>query len=744
VRDSLRDPIIAAVAASLLVAVAELAALDGPRPGLATVVVVLHAALGLAIGAVLAATEAVLRWRPALRRGASWLYALGSVPALVFVSQNLFEGAQAATLPGARLGHVWLPIAGFVGVAVGVAVARTLLRRAGSIVGAGVSAGVGAGLLAGGALLIEAANRTLLTSEYADVHAFLVVVSCVLAALAVRMVAVASTLARKHRPGHASGNEATRANAAHEANGPRPGRWRPGPRLALAACVGMGLILALPRGMTDKDDRKRVATHGNNARHLARVVRLAFDGDRDGAATVLGGGDCNDGLATVHPAAAEVPGNGVDEDCDGRDLALPRRDVHEPDVRARLAAWRASPAVAETLARTRDMNVLVIAIDALRADALAPERASQDAPHIAALLAESVRFERAFATGAGTDLSVSSTMTGRIDPFVTVDTTLAEAMRASGRATGAVYPTEVLRYAGEVLLTRGMDQVARYVNDRGQRDVGSYTTSAQTTTRALATLDALHQRERPFFLWAHYFDVHEHDQVEVTDSELARHAGGHDLTTAAGKYRALVALTDREVGRMVEGLRERGVWDRTIVVLFSDHGESLGEDPRLPQNHGRFVYNALTHVPLGIRVPGVAPRRVDTPVSVVDLMPTLLALGPAEAPAGLDGVSLLPLILGDAPGLPARPIALNESEQWGVIVWPYKLLVRPAENLVELYDLAADFGETRDLADAMPERVSELRSVQAGLPRVDLDRTRQGRRARDARARPPQRPKQGG
>lgn len=744
VRDSLRDPIIAAVAASLLVAVAELAALDGPSPGLATVVVVLHAALGLAIGAVLAATEAVLRWRPALRRGASWLYALGSVPALVFVSQDLFEGAQAATLPGARLGHVWLPIAGFVGVAVGVAVARTLLRWVASIFGAGVSAGVGAGLLAGGALLLEAANRTLLTSEYADVHAFLVVVSCVLAALAVRMVAVASTLARERGPGHASGDEATRATRAHEANGPRPGRWRPGPRLALVACVGMGLILALPRGMTDKDDRKLVATHGTNARHLARVVRLAFDGDRDGAATVLGGGDCNDGQATVHPAAVEVPDNGVDEDCDGRDLALPRRDVNEPDFRARLAAWQASPAVAETLARTRDMNVLVIAIDALRADALAPERASQDAPHIAALLAESVRFERAFATGAGTDLSVSSTMTGRIDPFVTVDTTLAEAMRASGRATGAVYPTEVLRYAGEVLLTRGMDQVARYVNDRGQRDVGSYTTSAQTTTRVLATLDALRQRERPFFLWAHYFDVHEHDQVEVTDSELARHAGGHDLTTTAGKYRALVTLTDREVGRLVEALRERGVWDRTIVVLFSDHGESLGEDPRLPQNHGRFVYNALTHVPLGIRVPGVAPRRVDTPVSVVDLMPTLLALGPAEAPAGLDGASLLPLFLGDAPGLPARPIALNESEQWGVIVWPYKLLVRPAENLVELYDLAADFGETRDLADAMPGRVSELRSVQAGLPRVDLDRTRQGRRARDARARPPQRPKQGG
>jgi arylsulfatase A-like enzyme len=733
VRDSLRDPIIAAVVASLLVAVIEVAALGGPPLRLAAVVLALHAALGLAIGAVLAATEAAMRQRPRLPRASSWLYALGSVPALVFVSQDLFEGAQAATLPGARLGHVWLPIVGFVAVAVAVTVARRLLDRVGAV--------AGAVLLAGGALLIEGANRTLYPSEYADVHAFLVVVSCVLATLTVRVAARRAVPG--HAFGHAPGDRADDPRGAHE---PRPEPWRPGPRLWLAVCVGLalGLTWALPRGLADKDDRKLVATQGSHARHLARVVRLAFDRDRDGAATVLGGGDCNDDQAAVHPAAVEAPDNGVDEDCDGRDLALPPSGVHEPDFSARLATWQASPAVTGTLQRTRDMNVLVIAIDALRADALAPKRMATDAPHIEALLSESAHFERAFATGAGTDLSVSSTMTGRIDPFVTVDTTLAEAMRASGRATGAVYPTEVLRYAGEVLLARGMDQVARYVNDRGQRDVGSYTTSAQTTERTLATLDALRQRGRPFFLWAHYFDVHEHDQVEVGDTALAHHARSYDLTQAAGKYRALVALTDHEIGRLVEALRERGAWDRTIVVLFSDHGESLGEDPRLPQNHGRFVYNALTHVPLAIRIPGVAPRRVDTPVSVIDLMPTLLALGSMEAPAGLDGASLLPLFLGDAPGRPARPIALNESEQWGVIVWPYKLLVRPADNLVELYDLAADFDETRDLAEAMPERVTELRSVQAGLPRVDLDRTRQGRRARDARARPPQRQKRGG
>lgn len=719
-RAALRDPVGAAVVGSLLMAAFELATLDGRSLALAAVVVVLHAALGLLIGTVLTVLEAVQRWQPRLRRVSSAVYALGSVPALVFVSANLFEGSLAATLPGARFGHVWLPIVGFAGVAVAVAVGRRLLRVLG--------AGLGAGILALGALLAEAANRTLFTSEYADVHAFLVVVSCVLAGLAV------ATAANRQQTSDAHAIDAPQA----------PARWRLAPRLVLTAVVGLGLLAALPRGMADKDDRRLVATDGTSARHLTRVVRLGFDSDGDGAATVLGGGDCNDGQAAVHPSAAEVPGNRVDEDCDGRDLALPSRDTDQPDWNARLAAWRDSDAVEDALARTRAMNVLIVAVDTLRADALTPERAAADAPHLSALLAEAVSFQHAFATGAGTDLSVSSTITGRIDPFVTIETTLAEAMQASGRATGAVFPTEVLRYAGEVLLTRGMNQIARYVNDRGQRDVGMYTTSAQTTTRALDVLDALRGKRRPFFLWAHYFDVHEHAQVQVTDQALASYAQRYQLDSPTGKYRALVALTDQEIGRLFQGLRERGVWDQTIVLLFSDHGESLGEDPRLPENHGRFVYNALTHVPLAIRIPGVAPRRVDTPVSVVDVMPTLLALAGVAPPAVLDGTSLLPLFLGDAPGLPPRPIAINESEQWGVIQWPYKLMVRPADNLVELYDLSKDFGETRDLAESMPDRVAALRSVQAQLPRVELDRTRQGRRARDARARAPQRQKQGG
>jgi hypothetical protein len=87
----------------------------------------------------------------------------------------------------------------------------------------------------------------------------------------------------------------------------------------------------------------------------------------------------------------------------------------------------------------------------------------------------------------------------------------------------------------------------------------------------------------------------------------------------------------------------------------------------------------------------------------------------------------------------ARAIVLNEQEQWGVIEWPLKLMVRAGDNLVELYDLEQDFGERRDLSGERRAEVARLKARYAEFPRPTLDRSRAGRRLRDERARPPPR-----
>ena len=122
-------------------------------------------------------------------------------------------------------------------------------------------------------------------------------------------------------------------------------------------------------------------------------------------------------------------------------------------------------------------------------------------------------------------------------------------------------------------------------------------------------------------------------------------------------------------------------------------------------------------------------------------MPTLLSLSPAPLSAQLSGDTLLPHLLPSAP--PSlrrsdRPLILNESDQHGVIRWPYKLLIRGEENITELFDLSEDFAEQHNLAEGAPETVGELTQIYQAAPTINLDRTSKGRRARERAAQRPQ------
>jgi choline-sulfatase len=199
----------------------------------------------------------------------------------------------------------------------------------------------------------------------------------------------------------------------------------------------------------------------------------------------------------------------------------------------------------------------------------------------------------------------------------------------------------------------------------------------------------------------------------------------------------MVALVDEQIGELTRQLRRRNLWENTLIVFVSDHGEGLGDDPRLPDHHGRFLYNQLIHVPLAVRLPGQQGSSVDDPVSVLDVTPTLLNLVDAPLPQALHGHSLIPYLIPGAPPelrTATRPLVLNESEQYGVIAWPYKLMVRPDDNLRELYDLEADFAEQNDLAATTPRRVGELMQFYYAAPPVNLDRTARGRRLREKAA----------
>jgi arylsulfatase A-like enzyme len=229
--------------------------------------------------------------------------------------------------------------------------------------------------------------------------------------------------------------------------------------------------------------------------------------------------------------------------------------------------------------------------------------------------------------------------------------------------------------------------------------------------------------ERPVFLWVHLYDPH-HPYKPPKRYRRAVVEEGTREQAAPARYYEEIHFTDSEVGRLLDGLAERGLGDDLVVAVVADHGEMLGEKGRRPGTHSPVLFETTIRVPLLLRIPhDWSPGEVSAQVSIVDLAPTLLEAAGVLPTVPLSGKSLYGLVGGEAEPdrmaysetfyehFPKR--APDGTELRSLRHGGWKLVERPGRT--DLFDLRNDPDENRNLAASRPDKLAEMRSSLAAL-----------------------------
>jgi len=410
---------------------------------------------------------------------------------------------------------------------------------------------------------------------------------------------------------------------------------------------------------------------------------------------------------------------------------------------------RSSPAAGNS------MNVLLVTIDTLRADHLGTYGYGRaTSPRIDALAKGAVVFDDAYTFWPKTRGSFVAMLTGRRDSLsgygkthpmlLDFNPTLASVLREAGYQTAAVVDN------GNVAARHGYAKgFETYRETWQEKELATEMDRTRAISSAAAVFFKRSPASRPFFLWLHYVNPHAPytppapydtaflDEQARSGPRLAVVPGFHGgiprqwavpgqdrLGYYVAQYDGEIAAVDEEVGRVFDALRASGAWDRTLVVLTSDHGESLGEHGYY-FDHGEDVFDPSLRIPLIVSLPGTPSGRNSVPASTLDLVPTILDAVKVSYPPDLSGRSLLATLRSQAVEDEKKLFARNDRNLNAAWDRKTKVVATPQENggwRFALYDRLRDPGEGKDVSGPRPAELKGWRrELELFLERSDRE-----------------------
>ena len=466
--------------------------------------------------------------------------------------------------------------------------------------------------------------------------------------------------------------------------------------LIVAACFGP--VLA---GTSSPRTREIIRQRSDVAGSLLEGALTPFDLDGDGFYPPwVGGYDCDDADPNRNPFAHEVPNNGIDEDCSGRDATLVAAD--DETVSGGPPAREAG--------RTLQPDILLVTIDTLSAGHTTLGGYMRDTtPNLAQAAKMGTVFETAYSPCPATACAMPALSQNRFGSRVRQTAvggvrTIGREMTSLGYRTVAVFSMQPPS-GFEETMTLGIPSKA------------SALAPAQIDQMLLAFAKA---DERPTLVWLHIMDPH---------AEYVRRTDWVYGTTAMDRYDGEIRATDQELGRGLAALFAAPRARPLALIVTADHGEEFF---RFKAGHGLTLSEAVLNVPFLIVGPGIRPQRIAQPVNILRVLPTLLDLGGASGRRVVE--SLIPLAsgervassadnasalgrtgdlrdtggLGDPSAAAFAELYYPLHQQWAIREARYKLVLDLRFGYRQLFDMVRDPLETTNLADDLPDEAKRL------------------------------------